>query len=111
MLFWEVYRLDDQIRTVSVSNNVALQQLLKRMQADAKAVKELAPGLGEYMSTIQLHVGKLWFAAKANNWGLAQYEVDELKETMEAAEGLKAEKNGVKISGVWIPSYRPKSRN
>jgi hypothetical protein len=31
---------------------------------------------------------------------LAKYELDEMKETMEAAKGLNAEKNGVKISGV-----------
>jgi hypothetical protein len=70
------------------------------MQADVKAAKDLAPGLGEYMTTIQLHAGKLWFAAKAANWELAEYELDELKETMEAAKGLNAEKNGVKISNV-----------
>jgi hypothetical protein len=52
------------------------------------------------MTTIQLHAGKLWFAAKALNWELANYELDELKETMEAAKGRNAEKNGVKISGV-----------
>lgn len=52
------------------------------------------------MTTIQLHAGKLWFAAKASNWELANYELDELKETMEAAKALNAEKNGVKISGV-----------
>ena len=50
------------------------------------------------MTTIQLHAGKLWFAA-ALNWGLAEYELDELKETMEAAKALNAEKQ-VKISGV-----------
>lgn len=100
VLFWKVYSLEDQIRTVGISNDATLQRFLNRIQANAKAAKELGPGLGEYMSTIQLHVGKLWFAAEANNWELAQYEVDELKETMEAAEGLNAEKNGVKISGV-----------
>jgi hypothetical protein len=52
------------------------------------------------MTTIQLHAGKLWFAAKASNWDLAAYELDELKETMEAAKALNAEKNGVKISNV-----------
>jgi cytochrome c553 len=31
---------------------------------------------------------------------LAEYELDELKETIEAAKGLNAEKNGVKISDV-----------
>jgi hypothetical protein len=70
------------------------------VQADVKILKDLAPGLGEYMTTIQLHAGKLWFAAKATNWDLAQYELDELKETMEAAKGLNAEKNGIKISNV-----------
>lgn len=78
----------------------ALQESLKRVQADLVTAKELAPGLGDFMTTIQLHAGKLWFAAKASNWELADYELDELKETMEAAKALNAEKNGVKISGV-----------
>jgi hypothetical protein len=77
-----------------------LRDSLKRAQADLTTAKELAPGLGEYMTTIQLHAGKLWFAAKALNWELADYELDELKETMEAAKALNAEKNGVKISSV-----------
>ena len=99
MLFWRVVRLDSQVQSLN-QPNAALQDSLKRMQADLASTKELAPGLGEYMTTIQLHAGKLWFAAKAANWELAQYELDELKETMEAAKGLNAEKNGVKISNV-----------
>jgi hypothetical protein len=70
------------------------------MQADLASAKETAPGLGEYMTTIQLHAGKLRFAARASNWELAEYELDELKETMEAAKGLNVEKNGVKISNL-----------
>src|SRR5262245_37833673 len=58
------------------------------------------PGLGEYMTTMQLHVGKLWFAGQANNWDLASYELDELREAMEAAQTLHAKKNSVDISGV-----------
>jgi hypothetical protein len=77
-----------------------LEASFKRAEAELATLKETAPGLGEYMTTIQLHAGKLWFAAKALNWELAEYELDELKETMEAAKGLNAEKNGVKISGV-----------
>ncbi len=102
-LFWRVLRLDREVQSLNQPNTgglVALQDSLKRMQADLASTKELAPGLGEYMTTIQLHAGKLWFAAKANNWQLAQYELDELKETMEAAKGLNAEKNGIKISNV-----------
>jgi hypothetical protein len=102
-LFWRVLRLDSEVQSLNRPNTgglVALQDSLKRTQADLASIKELAPGLGEYMTTIQLHSGKLWFAAKATNWELAEYELDELKETMETAKALNAEKNGVKISNV-----------
>ena len=79
---------------------VVLYHRVHKLNAESAALKASAPGLGEYMSTIQLHAGKLWFAAKAANWDLAGYELDELKETMEAAENLDEEKNGVKISPV-----------
>jgi hypothetical protein len=78
----------------------ALYFKLHRLETQTAALKEAAPGLGEYMTTMQLHAGKLWFAAKASNWPLAAYELDEMKETMEAAQGLGAEKNGVKIAAV-----------
>lgn len=77
-----------------------LQTSIKRAEAELVKLREGASGLGEYMTTIQLHAGKLWFAAKALNWELAEYELNELKETMEAAKSLSAEKNGVKISNV-----------
>ncbi|TMA90696.1 MAG: hypothetical protein E6J74_23435 [Deltaproteobacteria bacterium] len=102
LLIW-INRLDNRMRSLGDPNRGALttlQDSLKRVQADLTSVKELAPGLGEYMTTIQMHAGKLWFAARATNWDLAQYELDELKETMEAAKGLNAEKNGIKISNV-----------
>jgi hypothetical protein len=98
VLLLRVVSLDKQVK--SLSSDGAVQESLKRVQADLATAKELAPGLGEYMTTIQLHAGKLWFAVKASNWGLAKYELDELKETMEAAKGLNVEKNGVKISDV-----------
>ena len=103
ILLIKISSLSGEARTMKERNDRALatvQDSLKRVQADLAAAKESAPGLGEYMTTIQLHVGKLWFAVKATNWDLAQYELDELKETMEAAKALNAEKGGVKISNV-----------
>jgi hypothetical protein len=103
VLLFRVLSLDSRVRSLGESNGnglASLQDSLKRLQADLASAKELAPGLGEYMTTIQLHAGKLWFAAKAANWELSQYELDELKETMEAAKSLNVEKNGIKISGV-----------
>jgi hypothetical protein len=100
VLLSKVFTLDSQIRSLGASKGSALQESLKRVQAELALAKELAPGLGEYMTTIQLHAGKLWFAAKASNWELAAYEVHELEETMEAVKKLNVEKNGVKISNV-----------
>jgi hypothetical protein len=94
---WKVVSLDRQLRN---SDSGALQESLKRVQAELATAKELSPGLGEYMTTIQLHAAKLWFAAKASNWELAAYELHELEETMEAVTKLNVEKNGVKISNV-----------
>ena len=102
-LIVRVTSLGNEVQAIRDKNNreiAALQDSLKHTQAELVTAKESLPGLGEYMSTIQLHAGKLWFAVKASNWELANYELDELKETMEAAKALNIEKNGVKISGV-----------
>ena len=95
--------LEEDVRQRGENNRgtiAALQDAVKATQASVLAAKESAPGLGEYMTTIQLHAGKLWFAVNATNWDLARYELDELKETMIAAKTLNAEKNGVKVSNV-----------
>jgi hypothetical protein len=103
ILFLRVLDLESRLRSVSAptgSGIAGLQASLKSVQTDLASAKELAPGLGEYMTTIQLHAAKLWFAAKANNWELAAYELHELEETMETVKKLNVEKNGVKISNV-----------
>jgi hypothetical protein len=44
------------------------------------------PGLGEFMSSIQVHHEKLWFAGNAQNWQLADFEIHEI---MEAVDDIK----------------------
>jgi len=103
VLFLRVLSLESRVSKLGEPNGsdlAVLQDFMKRTQAELAVAKELAPGLGEYMTTIQLHAGKLWFAAKAGNWDLAAYEIHELEETMETVKKLNVEKNGVKISGV-----------
>ena len=39
-----------------------------------------SPGLGEIMTLTQMRHIKLWFAGEAENWPLADYEIDELEE-------------------------------
>lgn len=40
------------------------------------------PGLGEFMSNIQVHHVKLWFAGKNKNWKLADFEINEIEESL-----------------------------
>ncbi len=44
------------------------------------ATESYEPGLGEIMALQQMRHIKLWFAGRAGNWPLADYEIDELKE-------------------------------
>lgn len=44
------------------------------------------PGFGEFMSTIQVHHAKLWFAGENQNWQLADFEIHEIKESL---DGIK----------------------
>jgi hypothetical protein len=44
------------------------------------------PGLGEFMSGLQVHHAKLWFAGNAENWKLANFEVGEIKEAFDDVE-------------------------
>jgi hypothetical protein len=51
--------------------------------ASAEPNEPFKPGLGEIMTLQQMRHLKLWFAVQANNWALADYELDELKEGFE----------------------------
>jgi hypothetical protein len=44
--------------------------------------KVYVPGLEQFMNAILIEHNKLWFAAKARNWPLADYELGEIKEIM-----------------------------
>lgn len=102
-LIFKVWSLSGEVRALAAKNERAaaeLQDAIKTVLAHQEAAKAAAPGLGEYMTTFQLHMGKLWFAGKAANWDLAEYEAGEMDEAMEAAEALHAVKNDVDIAKV-----------
>jgi hypothetical protein len=46
------------------------------------------PGLGEFMLVIQTHHAKLWLAARAQNWLLAEYQLSEMKEVFGEVQNL-----------------------
>jgi hypothetical protein len=60
-----------------------LQPTTPMQMAPPAGPKPYKPGLVEFMLTIQSHHAKLWHAARARNWPLADYQLDELKEAFE----------------------------
>lgn len=76
--------------------------------AQIGSLREQVPGLGEYMTGLQLHMAKLWYAASASNWKLADYELHEISETADAVAALRVSRNDVDISDEIKPRLGPR---
>jgi len=63
------------------NNTQHLQTQIDSLQN--KLDKTYKPGFGEFMSSIQVHHEKLWFAGQAQNWKLADFEMGEIKEALD----------------------------
>ncbi len=63
------------------SNTQSLQKQIDSLQAQIN--KTYKPGFGEFMSGIQVHHNKLWFAGINQNWKLADFEINEIKESLD----------------------------
>ena len=65
------------------------QQTKEMASGAAKNVqKTYVPGLEQFMNVILMEHNKLWFAAKARNWRLADYQLGEIKEVMGDVQDL-----------------------
>ncbi|MGL2967315.1 hypothetical protein [Flavobacterium sp. XGLA_31] len=80
------------------SNTAALQKEVDSLRANA-----YKPGFGEFMSSIQVHHNKLWFAGQHKNWKLADFEIHEI---MEAVDNIKKYQTERKESQ-WMPMIEP----
>jgi hypothetical protein len=67
---------------------------------EAPSVEAYVPGLGEFMTAIQLRHAKLWFAGAARNWDLAAYELDEIKEGFEDAAKFNPTHDGIPVAAM-----------
>ena len=65
-------------------HSVFLQQQIDTLQQRLR--NAYTPGLGEFMSGIQVHHEKLWFAGEAGNWKLADFEIGEMQEAVDDIE-------------------------
>lgn len=59
----------------------SLQSQIDSFQSQLK--NSYAPGFGEFMSGIQVHHEKLWFAGINQNWKLADFEIHEIEESLD----------------------------
>ena len=64
------------------------QQTVRQLQSRIDSLqqqigKSYKPGFGEFMGSIQVHHEKLWFAGINQNWKLADFEIGEIKESLE----------------------------
>ncbi|BAU53021.1 hypothetical protein [Mucilaginibacter gotjawali] len=78
-----------------------------RAQADSlnkKLAQTYRPGLGEFMMGIQIHHAKIWYAGKNQNWALANFEVGEIKETLEDVKQYCNDRPEVKSLPIIYPA-------
>ncbi|MEP7317946.1 MAG: hypothetical protein ABI921_04380 [Panacibacter sp.] len=63
-----------------IDNNKFMQTQIDSLQNKLNSTYK--PGFGEFMSSIQIHHNKLWFAGQNQNWKLADFEINEIKESL-----------------------------
>jgi hypothetical protein len=83
------------------SSNTALQRKVDSLQIAVN--NSYKPGLGEFMSEIQVHHAKLWFAGKYQNWELANFEVGEIQEALNDIPKYCSDRPEVKSLGMIMP--------
>ena len=74
----------------SSDNNKILQSRIDSLQK--KLDDSYKPGFGEFMSSIQVHHAKLWFAGQNKNWALADFEIHEIMEAVENIQKYQTER-------------------
>ena len=77
------------------SNNT--EQLQARIDSlEKKLATTYKPGLGEFMSGIQVHHAKLWFAGQNQNWKLADFELHEMIEALDDIKSFNTDRPEIK---------------
>jgi hypothetical protein len=79
-------------------NSDEIAELQNRIDSlQLKVNDSYKPGFGEFMSNIQVHHSKLWFAGINQNWELADFEIHELEETFEAIKKYQFDRDESKM--------------
>jgi hypothetical protein len=85
--------------------NDKVNELQAKIDSLQKQLNETyKPGFGEFMSGIQTHHAKLWFAGQNQNWPLADFEVHEIQESLDAIRKYCSERPEMKAIGMIDPA-------
>jgi len=83
-------------------NTKQFQVQIDRLQN--KLDNSYTPGLGEFMSRIQMHHAKLWFAGTNNNWKLADFQVNKIKGYVGAVQQFASDRPEAKVINMISPA-------
>lgn len=84
------------------SNTTILQAKVDSL--NKQVTQAYKPGLGEFMSGIQVHHAKLYFAGKNQNWKLADFEMGEIKEAVDDIKKYCTDRPEIKTLPVLYPA-------
>ena len=92
------------VELIMVSCNQQNNQV-NQMQATIDSLQKkidetYKPGFGEFMSGIQMHHAKLWFAGQNQNWSLADFEIHEIQESLEDIQKFCSDRPETKSIGM-----------
>ena len=71
---------------------------------EQKLANSYHPGFGEFMSSIQSHHAKLWFAGNAENWRLADFEIHEIGEALDNLKKYVTERRETSSLPIILPA-------
>ena len=81
------------------------QNLQNRLDSlEQKLANSYKPGFGEFMSGIQAHHSKLWFAGQNQNWKLADFEIHEIMEAIEDIQKYETDRKESQLIGMIKPA-------
>jgi hypothetical protein len=85
-----------------VDNNRIVQSRLDSLEK--QLAETYKPGFGEFMTGIQAHHSKLWFAGQNQNWKLADFEVHEIMEAIDDIKKYQSDRKESQLIGMILPA-------
>jgi hypothetical protein len=99
----KIYLLTFLVFFISACNqsNKEVQQMQLTIDSLQKKLNDTyKPGFGEFMSGIQVHHAKLWFAGENQNWPLADFEIHEIQESLDDIKKFCSDRPETKSIGM-----------